>query len=121
VAALCSVPRFRVRQSRGAAGCMTETFHFFPVAADEEIEREKAKARDLRRTRWWRNKCAKGACYYCGTQVGAPNLTMDHVVPLVRGGKSTKNNLVPACKQCNNRKKYLLPLEWEEYLMGLKE
>jgi hypothetical protein len=24
--------------------------------------------------------------------------------------------LVPACKECNNRKKYLLPLEWEEFL-----
>jgi 5-methylcytosine-specific restriction protein A len=41
---------------------------------------------------------------------------MDHIVPLIRGGKSTKGNLVPACKDCNNKKKYLLPIEWDEYL-----
>jgi 5-methylcytosine-specific restriction endonuclease McrA len=44
---------------------------------------------------------------------------MDHVVPLVRGGKSKKGNLVAACKECNNKKKYLLPLEWEGYLEDL--
>jgi 5-methylcytosine-specific restriction endonuclease McrA len=38
----------------------------------------------------------------------------------VRGGKSTRGNVVPACKECNNRKKYLLPVEWEEYLETLK-
>ncbi len=38
---------------------------------------------------------------------------MDHLVPLVRGGKSSKGNLVPACKDCNNKKKYALPWEWE--------
>lgn len=41
---------------------------------------------------------------------------MDHVVPVVRGGKSSRGNLVPACKECNSRKKYLLPVEWDEYL-----
>jgi len=41
---------------------------------------------------------------------------MDHVVPLTRGGRSVKNNLVTCCKECNNRKKNLLPQEWEEYL-----
>jgi 5-methylcytosine-specific restriction endonuclease McrA len=41
---------------------------------------------------------------------------MDHIVPLIRGGKSTKGNLVPACKDCNNKKKYLLPVEWKEYM-----
>jgi len=41
---------------------------------------------------------------------------MDHLVPLSRGGKASRNNVVPACKECNSRKKYLLPLEWEEHL-----
>ena len=38
---------------------------------------------------------------------------MDHLIPLVRGGKSTKGNLVAACKTCNSKKKYSLP--WEEW------
>ncbi len=43
-------------------------------------------------------------------------LTLDHIVPVARGGRSTRNNCVPACKECNNRKKNLLPLEWDDYL-----
>lgn len=45
---------------------------------------------------------------------------MDHVVPLVRGGRSTRGNVVPACKTCNNKKQLLLPVEWEEYLHRLR-
>jgi hypothetical protein len=32
-----------------------------------------------------------------------------------------QGNVVPACKECNTKKKYLLPLEWEEYLNCLRE
>jgi len=41
---------------------------------------------------------------------------MDHLVPLIRGGRSVRGNTVPACKECNNKKKYLLPIEWDCYL-----
>ena len=43
---------------------------------------------------------------------------MDHLVPIIRGGKSTKGNLVPACKECNNKKKYGLLMEWEKVVKG---
>ena len=46
-------------------------------------------------------------------------LTLDHVVPLVRGGHSNKGNCVPACKECNSKKQHLLPIEWDEYLQRL--
>lgn len=95
-------------------------FSFLPGLSEEDIRKEKNKARELRNSNWWRNKCAKGECYYCGLNVGPLNLTMDHVVPLVRGGKSIKINLVPACKECNSRKKYLLPMEWDDYIKELK-
>ncbi len=75
------------------------------------IKRERAKARELRKSRWWKNLVAKGVCYYCNEKVPARELTMDHVVPLVRGGRSVKNNLVASCKLCNTKKKTLLPLE----------
>jgi 5-methylcytosine-specific restriction enzyme A len=88
----------------------------FNMVDEREIKREKEKARRLRRTNWWYTRVQKGECYYCGRIVGRENLTMDHVVPLTRGGKSSKGNLVAACKECNNKKKYLLPLEWEDYL-----
>ena len=88
---------------------------------EEEIRREKGKARRLRNTHWWDKKTQKGVCYYCRHKVGRENLTMDHVVPLSRGGKSKKGNIVPACKECNNKKKYLLPVEWGEYLNSLSD
>ena len=86
-----------------------------------DIAREKAKARQIRHTAWWSRRVERGICYYCGSNVGPKNLTMDHIVPLSRGGKSKKGNIVPACKECNNKKKYLLPIEWAEYLNSLKD
>jgi len=91
------------------------------IVSDDEIRKEKEKARSLRRTHWWNNKIQKGICYYCNREVGRDQLTMDHVVPLSRGGKSKKGNIVAACKECNNKKKYLLPLEWESYLRNLDQ
>ena len=91
----------------------------FNMVDEREIKREKEKARRLRRTNWWYSRVQKGECYYCRRMVGRENLTMDHVVPLIRGGKSAKGNLVAACKECNNKKKYLLPLEWAAYLKDL--
>ena len=44
---------------------------------------------------------------------------MDHIIPIARGGKSVRNNLVPCCKECNSRKKYLLPMEWDDYMNSL--
>jgi 5-methylcytosine-specific restriction endonuclease McrA len=90
------------------------------VVSEEDVRREKEKARRLRQTAWWMRKIQKGVCYYCQSEVGRAQLTMDHVVPLSRGGKSTKGNIVPACKTCNNKKKYLLPIEWDEYLQSLR-
>lgn len=89
--------------------------------SEQDIRREKDKARELRKTRWWHNVVAKGVCHYCGRSFSQAELTMDHMVPIVRGGKSTKGNVVPACKECNNNKKYLLPMEWEGYLQAIKD
>jgi len=84
------------------------------------IRAERNKARDLRRSRWWQQKTSTGTCWYCGEQVGFKNLTMDHVIPLARGGRSTKDNLVPCCKECNTKKKNALPVEWDEYMDSLQ-
>lgn len=75
------------------------------------VKREREKARALRNSQWWKNVLAQGKCHYCGRPVGAANLTMDHVVPVARGGRSVKSNCVPCCKECNNRKKAWTPAE----------
>jgi 5-methylcytosine-specific restriction endonuclease McrA len=40
-------------------------------------------------------------CQYCGTK---KDLTLDHVIPKAKGGKSTWINLITACKKCNTQK-----------------
>ena len=61
-------------------------------------------------------RVAPGLCHYCRRAVGAKALTLDHVVPLVRGGRSIRANMVPACKDCNTKKQSLLVWEWQAYL-----
>ncbi len=94
--------------------------YFISDITEVELKREKAKARELRQSQWWKRKRGEGVCFFCGEKFSAKELTMDHIVPIIRGGKSTKGNVVPACKECNNKKKNMLPIEWEDYLMKLR-
>lgn len=89
---------------------------FTPEVTDALLTREKARGRELRRSPWWKRRIAAGICHYCRRHVGTKGLTMDHVVPLIRGGRSVRGNTVPACKDCNSKKQSLLPWEWAEYL-----
>ena len=77
----------------------------------QHVSREREKARALRKSVWWQQQIQAGVCHYCGKQVGADALTLDHVVPVARGGTTTKGNVVPACAACNKTKKYLTPAE----------
>jgi 5-methylcytosine-specific restriction endonuclease McrA len=43
-------------------------------------------------------------CQFCGHKFAAAELTLDHVQPRSRGGRSTWENLVASCYGCNNRK-----------------
>jgi 5-methylcytosine-specific restriction endonuclease McrA len=43
-------------------------------------------------------------CQYCARKGTAFDLTLDHIVPRSRGGKTLAENLVASCKDCNNRK-----------------
>ncbi len=92
---------------------------YTPAATAADLRRERARARALRQTAWWRRRVAAGVCHYCRRQVGARALTLDHVVPLIRGGRSVRANMVPACHDCNAKKQSLLPWEWTAYLEGV--
>lgn len=84
---------------------------FISSVSEKEIKAEKLKARELRSKEWWKTLINQGVCYYCHEKFSKDQLTMDHVVPIIRGGKSTKGNIVCCCKECNNKKKYYLPIE----------
>ena len=55
--------------------------------------------------RW---KARGSSCAYCA----GPCETVDHVVPLVRGGTNFEGNLAPCCKACNSSKGARLVVEW---------
>ena len=86
------------------------------MISEESISREKARGRLLRATSWWKQRRAKGICYYCNQAFKPDELTMDHIVPLARGGRSVRGNVAPACKSCNNDKKSRLLMEWDGFI-----
>ena len=43
-------------------------------------------------------------CQYCNTRFPRPQLTLDHVIPLSKGGKTNWLNIVAACDKCNSVK-----------------
>jgi 5-methylcytosine-specific restriction endonuclease McrA len=51
----------------------------------------------------------KQKCFYCN----GPGGTIDHVIPLSRGGSHGIGNLVAACLSCNSRKKDKTIMEWK--------
>lgn len=63
-----------------------------------------------------RNKCA---C--CGKPLTTKNMTMDHVIPISRGGKNTPENLVPLCYDCNQLKGNFLYRPESFYISAMNE
>lgn len=57
------------------------------------------------RNKWRRQQ---RECVYCGATAD----TLDHVLPLVRGGTNYEGNLAPACKRCNSSKSGRTVIEW---------
>lgn len=43
-------------------------------------------------------------CQYCGNRPGLKYLSIDHVIPVSKGGKTSWENCVVACVRCNTRK-----------------
>jgi 5-methylcytosine-specific restriction endonuclease McrA len=75
------------------------------------VKAEREKAQKLRKSQWWLSLVNRGLCHYCGGKFAAQELTMDHVVPIARGGTSTQGNIVPACRECNRDKKLETPVD----------
>jgi 5-methylcytosine-specific restriction enzyme A len=77
----------------------------------EHIKRERRKAQELRKSQWWKQQIGQGLCYHCGEKFPKDQLTMDHLVPVARGGKSTKKNVVVSCRPCNAEKGHKFKVE----------
>lgn len=66
----------------------------------ENIDREEIIARD------------KSICHICEKKVARKDITLDHIIPLSKGGSHTKNNIAVAHSHCNYSKKdKVLPMQ----------
>lgn len=94
---------------------------YFSFMDEVTVKKERARARKIRASQWWKRKRSLGVCHYCQGHFPPAELTMDHIIPIGRGGRSEKFNLVPCCKECNTQKSSLLPAEWEGYMERLRK
>ncbi len=60
----------------------------------------------------------QNVCQYCDRQFNRAQLTLDHVVPIVQGGKKSWQNIVTACKPCNQKKGGRTPAQAGLKLIG---
>lgn len=59
----------------------------------------------------------KQPCYNCGTR---DNLSIDHIIPLSRGGNHSIGNLMTLCRPCNSSKGKKLLVEWHQDLYAVR-
>ena len=81
------------------------------VRDERHIKRERAKARELKNTPYFQELLRKGICRYSGKKFPREELTIDHIVPVARGGRSTRGNMAVCCLDCNQKKRCLTPAE----------
>jgi 5-methylcytosine-specific restriction protein A len=87
------------------------TFYGYDFASKEHISNERKKIKEAKKTRWWQLKCSKKSCYYCEKTLKQIEITMDHIIPIARGGKTQSGNVVPSCRDCNKNKGVETPVD----------
>ena len=75
------------------------------------IGAQRARVRTLKNTRWWKLKLQRALCDYCQKPTPASLLTLDHIVPLARGGDTRPGNCAASCHACNALKGLDTPVD----------
>ena len=71
--------------------------YWMPAARSNHQRRKSQKLRIIERDGW--------TCFYCGREnLRLDEIEIDHKLPVSRGGPNTMDNLVTACRECNQRK-----------------
>lgn len=122
------VPREAMRRMRekDPAGSLAKAREW-RAANPEKVSAHDAKKHAIRRgaARGGRVTAAEWAtikerhqhrCAYCGCKPG--RLTMDHIIPLARGGQHEPGNIAPACSRCNSRKHAANPIDFAQRVLG---
>lgn len=87
------------------------------------------KNKEIKDRNWWRNwsenrmdivkfkKESEKVCHYCNKQLTTKDeVTVDHVIPVSKGGENAKDNFVISCKACNREKSNLSAERYAEFL-----
>lgn len=97
-------PKYRSRVREGSRKHMRENREYYRMKENERRARVEAAGRMVNAEQW---RCIVLAyderCVYCG-RFSDTKLTVEHIVPLSRGGSHAPVNLAPACKSCNSQK-----------------
>ena len=59
------------------------------------------RSRDIFRLWWFQSGC----CQYCSRKMSWETMTLDHMIPLSRGGNNHSSNWALACSFCNGSKR----------------
>lgn len=62
-----------------------------------------------------------GLCAYCGQHRNIKYMTVDHIIPLSKGGTDSIENLQCTCKMCNRLKSDMLPSEFTAFVRCILE
>jgi 5-methylcytosine-specific restriction endonuclease McrA len=82
----------------------------------DRLHRKRAKIREVvvqNCTKRIRELRQSTSCHWCDMPLVSADVTIDHIIPLARGGHHIPDNLCAACKPCNCSKKDSLPEEWQ--------
>lgn len=78
----------------------------------KKLKDGKANVHDLLDNNVWKIDAGNDCCWYCGKKVAEGKLTKEHVLPLIKGGEDTFDNIAMACKECNSSKGDKDFMEW---------
>jgi 5-methylcytosine-specific restriction endonuclease McrA len=107
VAYCCGSPLYRVRGGYNARTGLRSVIEVSSIVATTGDTRTVERNRDQytpplnNRTLFRRDA---NICMYCASRFPSSELTRDHVTPISRGGTDSWNNVVAACRRCNNHK-----------------
>ncbi len=81
------------------------------------VERRKIEPHEKRKIYERQN----GLCAYCGRSRNIKYMTVDHIIPLSKGGTDDLDNLQCTCKACNRLKDDMLPSEFTAFVRCILE
>jgi len=84
--------------------------HWPSVIANYNGHSFKKDVRLKKESLFYRDHCV---CQYCGAPLTLSKMTYDHLHPRARGGKHSWDNVVAACKRCNNEKSDSTSSKWK--------